>query len=105
MSIVVDQQMREQITHEAAVFPIAFFENELCELPGWAGPLHWHPDFEIARAEAGTLEYQVGQRHILLQTGDSIFVNCNVLHSVRQVAGDRPDPPARGGFFRQPGGP
>ena len=28
----------------------------------------------------------------LLEAGESIFVNGNVLHGVRQVSGDRPDP-------------
>lgn len=92
MPVIVDQHMREQITHEGNLFPISFFENELSELPNREGPLHWHPDFEIARAETGTLDYQVGQKHILLQAGDSLFVNRTLLHSVRQVAGDLPDP-------------
>ena len=92
MPVIVDQHMREQITHEGNLFPISFFENELSELPNREGPLHWHPDFEIARAETGTLDYQVGQKHILLQAGDSLFVNRTLLHSVRQVAGEQPDP-------------
>lgn len=92
MPIIVDRQMRERIPHDETAFPIAYFENELSELPGRAGPLHWHPDFEIARAETGTLEYQVGRSRFLLQAGDSVFVNGNVLHSVRQVSGDAPDP-------------
>lgn len=92
MPVIVDRDMREQITHTHPFFPISFFENELCELPHRAGPLHWHPDFEIARAECGTLDYQVGQKHILLSPGDSLLVNRNLLHSVRQVDGDLPDP-------------
>lgn len=92
MPVIVDQHMREQITHEGNLFPISFFENELSELPNREGPLHWHPDFEIARAETGTLDYQVGQKHILLQAGDGLLVNRTLLHSVRQVAGDLPDP-------------
>lgn len=73
MAVIVDRYMREQITHEENLFPISFFENELSELPDREGPLHWHPDFEIARAEMGTLEYQVGQQHILLEAGDSLI--------------------------------
>ena len=92
MPLVVDQHMREQITHKDPLFPVTYFEKELAELPHRAGPLHWHPDFEIARAESGTLEYQVGRRHILLQAGDSVFVNRNLLHGVRQIAGEEPDP-------------
>ena len=90
--VVIDQRMREQIPHEEALFPVSFFENELSELPNREGPLHWHPDFEIARAEIGTLDYQVGQKHILLKPGDSLLINRNLIHGVRQIAGDLPDP-------------
>lgn len=92
MPILVDQHLREQIVREPSVFPISYFENELAELPNRAGPLHWHPDFEIARAELGTLEYQVGKRHIVLEAGDALLVNRNLLHGVKQIAGDQPDP-------------
>lgn len=92
MPVILDRHLREQIVHEPSVFPISYFENELAELPNREGPLHWHPDFEIARAESGTLEYQVGKQHIVLEPGDSLLVNGNMLHGVRQVAGEQPDP-------------
>lgn len=90
--VIVDQYMREQIAHGGTLFPISFFEKELSELPNREGPLHWHPDFEIARAEIGSLEYQVGREHILLKAGDSLLVNRNLLHRVRQMDGELPDP-------------
>ena len=92
MPILLDRQLREQIPHDAVTFPITFFLDELASLPDWAGPLHWHPDFEIASAECGVLDYQVGQQHIHLEPGDSIFVNGNMLHGIRQLSGDEPDP-------------
>ena len=92
MPILLDRQLREQIPHDAVTFPITFFSDELASLPDWAGPLHWHPDFEIASAECGVLDYQVGQQHIRLEPGDSIFVNGNMLHGIRQLSGDEPDP-------------
>ena len=92
MPILLDRQLREQIPHDAVTFPITFFSDELASLPDWAGPLHWHPDFEIASAECGVLDYQVGQQHIHLEPGDSIFVNGNMLHGIRQLSGDDPDP-------------
>ena len=92
MPILLDRQLREQIPHDAVTFPITFFSDELASLPDRAGPLHWHPDFEIASAECGVLDYQVGQQHIRLDPGDSIFVNGNMLHGIRQLSGDEADP-------------
>ena len=92
MPIILDHQLREYIPHNQTEFPITYFHDELATLPNWAGPLHWHPDFEIATAKAGVLDYQVGERHIILEPGDSIFVNGNMLHGIKQLAGDMPDP-------------
>ena len=61
-------------------------------LPQRSGPLHWHPGFEIATAEYEVLDYQVGGHHIILEAGDSIFVNGNMLHGIKQLSGDIPDP-------------
>ncbi len=92
MPIILDHRLREYIPHNAANFPITYFHDELATLPNWAGPLHWHPDFEIATAEDAALDYQVGEHHIRLEAGDSIFVNGNMIHGVKQLAGDSPDP-------------
>lgn len=92
MPIILDHQLREYIPHNAVEFPITYFHDELAALPDWTGPLHWHPDFEIATAQCTTLDYQVGEQHIILEAGDSIFVNGNMLHGIKQLSGDVPDP-------------
>lgn len=92
MPILLNHQLREQIPRDPAVFPVSFFRDELAGLPDRAGPVHWHPDFEMATAESGVLDFQVGRQHITLAAGDSIFVNGNMLHGVRQLAGQDPDP-------------
>ncbi len=92
MAIILDHQLREHIPHTGLEFPITYFHDELVTLPELAGPLHWHPDFEIATAECGVLDYQVGGQHITLEAGDSIFVNRNMLHGIKQLSGDVPDP-------------
>ncbi len=92
MAITIDHQLREYIPHNAINFPITYFHDELVTLPDRTGPLHWHPDFEIATAECGVLDYQVGDQHIILEAGDSIFVNGNMLHGIKQLSGVSPDP-------------
>ncbi len=92
MPIMLDQQLRELMTHDVSEFPISFFHDELAALPNWAGPLHWHPEFEVATAQCGVLDYQVGKEHVRLNPGDSIFVNGNLLHGIRQLSGGIPDP-------------
>lgn len=92
MPVSMDYQLKEQIPYDSTRFPISFFHDELANLPQWNGPLHWHSGFEIATAEHATLEYQVGEKHMILNAGDSIFVNGNLLHGIRQISGDTADP-------------
>ena len=92
MAIILDHQLREQIPKNNNEFPITYFHDELILLPNRAGPLHWHPEFEIATATLATLDFQVGEEHITLSAGDSIFVNGNMLHGIRQLSGDNAEP-------------
>ena len=92
MSIILDHQLREQLHHISPEFPITYFHDEIVDLPNREGPVHWHPEFEIVTARVGVLDYQVGEEHILLHAGDSIFVNVNMLHGIKQISGETPDP-------------
>lgn len=92
MAIILDRQLREQIPYNNSEFPITYFHDELAILPNRAGPLHWHPDFEIATATISELDFQVGEEHITIDAGESIFVNGNILHGIRQLHGNIPEP-------------
>ena len=89
MPIILDHQLREHIPHNAREFPITYYHDELVILPDRTGPLHWHPEFEIATAEFGVLDYQVGEHHIILEAGDSIFVekvfDCSAMCYIKLV--------------------
>ena len=92
MSILLDHQFREQISHTHAGFPISYFHDELAGLPEWTGPLHWHPEFEIATSQDSVLDFQIGPEHLTLDPGDSVFIHGNIPHRIRQPQGSRPDP-------------
>ena len=92
MFFFIDHVLREQQNHIASSFPITYFHDELIDIPDRKGPMHWHPEFEIVTAKTGVLDYQAGNEHITLKEGDSIFVNANVLHGIRQISGTIPDP-------------
>lgn len=92
MPIVLDHGLREQISYDLTEFPVVYFCNELADLGDLTGPIHWHPEFEIATATIGALDFQVGTEHVVLNPGDSIFVNGNVMHGIRQISEGRTDP-------------
>ncbi len=92
MPILVDHLLREQLEHLSPDFPIVYFHDEMADLPVREGPVHWHPEFEIATAKTGVLDYQVGENHLRLDAGDTVFVCPNMLHRICQTEGSIPDP-------------
>lgn len=92
MPMPFDHQLREHMPHDPAAFPITFFENEFAALPTRSITLHWHPEFELLTALRGTLELQVGQATLRLEPGESVLINGNVLHAMRQISGGVVDP-------------
>ena len=92
MPLVLDHQMREQMEHDEMSFPISYYDNELPMLPDRVVPLHWHPEFEFVSAVCNELSFQIGMEHVALQAGESILINSNMLHGIRQKSGDACDP-------------
>lgn len=92
MAINTDYHLRERLSHDTAEFPITYFHDELALHPNYEGPLHWHTEFEIATAQSGILDFQVGHEHITLNAGESIFINGNILHGIKQLSESEPDP-------------
>ena len=81
MPITLDHQLKEYIPHNAVEFPISYFHDELATLPNFAGPLHWHPDFEIATAECVSLDYQVAKIILYLKQA-TVSLSTAILYTV-----------------------
>lgn len=92
MPMPFDHQLRERMPHDSAAFPVTFFENEFSALPARSITLHWHPEFELLTALSGTLELQVGQETFRIEPGESLLINGNVLHAMRQISDGEADP-------------
>lgn len=92
MAIILDNQLQENIQTVHEGFPISFNRDELVKLPNWTGPMHWHNGFEIGTAINNALEFRVGTHRVKLNPGESIFINGNVLHSIKQTSGNEADP-------------
>lgn len=58
--------------------------------PGVLAPSHSHPGEEIAYVVSGTLEYVLaGQKPIVLEAGQSLFIPSGVAHSARNVGNQK----------------
>lgn len=88
MPLVLDHQLREQMEHDGTSFPLSFYDNELLMLLDRVVPVHWHPEIEFVSAISNDLRFQIGMEHILLRAEESIFINSNMLHGIRQTEGE-----------------
>lgn len=50
-------------------------------------PLHWHPDLELIVVLKGSMYYQADLETFLLEPGQGILVNSNILHGASQRPG------------------
>ena len=91
MPLVLNHQMREQMEHDETSFPLSYFDNELPMLPDRLVPVHRHPELEFVSAISNELRFQIGMEHLLLHEGESIFINSNTLHGIRQAEGEECD--------------
>lgn len=53
--------------------------------PHAAFPRHTHPGVEIAHVLAGTIEYALDGKTVVLKTGESLYIPEGVAHSARNV--------------------
>lgn len=69
--------------------PLRIAMGQLALFPNRRALCHWHNDVEFIRILTGSMRYCIGDHTILLQTGDSLFVNTRQLHY--GFAGDTQD--------------
>ena len=53
MPVIIDNQLKEQIPYDPAVFPISFFHDELETLWQWSGPSIGIRDLKLQRQKPG----------------------------------------------------
>ena len=82
VDIVADAEGRELVQHGSALFPIACYAEDLTS---YSVAWHWHEEFEYILAVRGPLQVDVNKTRLTLQTGQGVFLNSGVLHSVEQA--------------------
>lgn len=75
---------QEEKAHGTRAFPCGYYQNDMskCYVP-W----HWHEEFEMTWVEQGPVAYAVGGQRFVLESGDGVFINAQVLHDARAAEG------------------
>lgn len=82
---VLDKTGKEIIQRGSSLFPAACYLDQVSLTPV---PWHWHDELEIFIVMSGNAETVVGTDKFIVHTGEGIFINSEVLHSVTALPGE-----------------
>lgn len=68
-------------------YPVQLFTYHSSTIENIPFHCHWHKDLELILVESGTLSIQVDDQNLLLQAGQGLFINQNVLHTLHSIPG------------------
>lgn len=71
---------KELQPHGSLEFPCAGYSSRHTDRSEDVIPWHWHEEMEIIYIEAGQMKIKIPSRSFLLERGDSIVINSNILH-------------------------
>ncbi|MGI6110540.1 MAG: AraC family transcriptional regulator, partial [Eubacteriaceae bacterium] len=81
--IGIDKENRETTRHGAYDFPIAAYRTQLSKnVLGYVN-WHWHEELQFMVVLEGSIQVSVNRSRIILNKGEGLFINGNVLHTIR----------------------
>ena len=83
-NIKLSNDLHEMTKQGSSEFPIQYYMDDFSRMSENAVPLHWHQQLELFMVFEGEMEVQVLQEKIILEKGQAILVNPNILHGYRQ---------------------
>lgn len=84
-TVRVNDFMKEKKIHGNLDFPLALYQVDLRSLYMGFVRWHWHEELEIDVVTEGRMQCLVGNDSFLLEKGDAVFINQNVMHSIHPV--------------------
>jgi len=78
--LILKDTNEEILPHADKLFPHSSYYVEPEKFPGKNIPWHWHEDLEILYVLQGEIEVRTVSNTHTLSSGDSAFINSNVLH-------------------------
>lgn len=76
----LNRESKELQPHGSLEFPCAGYDSEYTDKTGEVVPWHWHDELEIIYIESGSMKLQIPGKTFLLEQGQGLAVNSNILH-------------------------
>ena len=84
LDIAIAPDLHELTKHGTPIFPCAGYDEDPGKYLVGNIPWHWHEEMEVILALEGDTRVLCGETEYLLQEGEAIFVNTNVLHKLKR---------------------
>lgn len=75
----------EKQRHGTVEFPVGLHKMEYPEGTDVIFYLHWHKEFELLVLTKGEIVFTIEDREYVLHTGDTVFINSNLLDLQRRL--------------------
>ncbi len=84
MNVFLTKNLLEIKPHGRVDFKMSLYEEVFTDDGIGKYALHWHPELEVDLIVDGEIEFVIGNVSYSLKTGDAIFINSNILHSINK---------------------
>lgn len=78
--LILNRAYKELLAHGSPEFPCAGYSAIYTDRPESVIPWHWHEEMEIVYSAAGQMTIKIPSETFLLEAGDVIIINGNMLH-------------------------
>ena len=89
MGTQIYESLQQIVEHENEGYPVGVYYVEPGEMFMEHVRTHWHTETEIDLIREGSAEYRVGDKTYELHAGQAVFINRNVIHSIRSLDDSR----------------
>ncbi len=83
--VITKPSLEEDKIHGTREFPVQVYRENYAPYPMGIMDIHWHRFLELDIVVKGKIKIQDGDKEYILETGQGIFVNSNVLHKSRAL--------------------
>lgn len=84
-SVERNRQNKQLNVEHTAYFPLSAYYNDMDHFAGQQIPWHWHEELEMIYVAEGKVLVHAGKEEMILDEGDAIWINSNVLHHVEKA--------------------
>jgi len=86
--IEIDENLQETIKHGSYDFPMAIYSDKFNLFEDGYIRWHWHKEIQFSFCLYDKIIFFIGNQKIILEAGEGIMVNSNVLHQIKPYKND-----------------